>query len=201
MISAPQLDVQNPWPGLLPFSEASERYFHGREAEAEHLLRLVQRQTLTVLFGKSGLGKTSLLLAGLFPRLRAEHFLPIYIRLELQDGASDPQHQVWAALADNIQWHRIDGRDRNEGETLWEYFHVHDADFWDRRNRLVTPCWCSTRSRSYSLSQTPRVFSRCSIPSAIWSRTVCRIASGMPWTRIQSEHRCLIMDAKPAKFC
>ncbi len=139
LTSAPQLDSQNPWPGLLPFNEAAEHYFHGRDAEVAHLLRLVQRQALTVLFGKSGLGKTSLLLAGLFPRLRACQFLPIYIRLELHEGAIDPRRQIWAALADNSQRYRIEGREPGEGDTLWEFFHHRDADFWDGRNRLVTP--------------------------------------------------------------
>ncbi|HEY2295223.1 MAG TPA: hypothetical protein VGM86_31355, partial [Thermoanaerobaculia bacterium] len=36
-------------------------YFHGRSAESDELLRLVRRELLTVLFGRSGLGKTSLL--------------------------------------------------------------------------------------------------------------------------------------------
>ena len=46
--------------------------FHGRDEEAAELARRVQRKNLTVLFGQSGLGKTSLLRAGLVPRLRGE---------------------------------------------------------------------------------------------------------------------------------
>ena len=38
------------------------------------LLRLIKREPLTVLFGQSGLGKSSLLQAGVFPRLRAANF-------------------------------------------------------------------------------------------------------------------------------
>ena len=64
------LDAQNPWPGLAAYDEAASDFFHGRDTDAEELLRLVRLAPLTVLYGKSGLGKSSLLQAGLFPRLR-----------------------------------------------------------------------------------------------------------------------------------
>ena len=57
----PALNADNPWPGLDPFDEGDRKYFHGREDEISELLRLVRREPLTVLFGRSGLGKTSLL--------------------------------------------------------------------------------------------------------------------------------------------
>ena len=65
-------DPQNPWPGLLQYEEADREFFQGRQAETDELLRLVMRTRLSVLFGLSGLGKSSLLQAGLFPRLRCE---------------------------------------------------------------------------------------------------------------------------------
>ncbi|MGH8214565.1 MAG: hypothetical protein ACREPZ_02560, partial [Rhodanobacteraceae bacterium] len=59
------LDPENPWLGLFSYSEETRAYFHGRDEEAAELARRVQRKLLTVLFGQSGLGKTSLLRAGL----------------------------------------------------------------------------------------------------------------------------------------
>ncbi len=76
------LDEQNPWPGLATYDEAASDFFFGREEEAEELLRLIRLSPLTVLYGKSGLGKSSLLQAGLFPKLREAYFLPVYIRLD-----------------------------------------------------------------------------------------------------------------------
>ena len=75
------LDPDHPWPGLSAFEERDQAFFVGRDEELETLHRLVRRQRLTVLFGQSGLGKTSLLQAGLFPRLREQDQLPIRILL------------------------------------------------------------------------------------------------------------------------
>src|SRR5436305_14441161 len=88
------LSPDNPWPGLDPFDETDRQYFHGRSAESGELLRLVRRELLTVLFGRSGPGKTSLLKAGLFPLLRDEDYLPVYLRLDHADGAPALREQV-----------------------------------------------------------------------------------------------------------
>jgi tetratricopeptide (TPR) repeat protein len=133
------LDADNPWPGLMPFTEATQAFFHGRDAEAAELLRRVRRERLTILFGQSGLGKTSLLCAGLFPRLRAADFLPVYIRLDWTTAQITPVAQIKQALAENLAEHGVDGRAPRPVETLWGYFHDKETEFWSRRNRLITP--------------------------------------------------------------
>src|SRR4051794_4682146 len=69
---AAMVNPENPWLGLYPYGTEHAAYFHGREAEVEELLRRVRQKVLTVLFGESGLGKSSLLKAGLFPQLQTE---------------------------------------------------------------------------------------------------------------------------------
>jgi hypothetical protein len=73
---ATAVDARNPWLGLASFTEETQAYFYGREDEVAELARRVQRKLLTVLFGQSGLGKTSILRAGLVPRLRAQGLRP-----------------------------------------------------------------------------------------------------------------------------
>ena len=70
-----------PWLGLVPYSEGESDRFYGRDKETADLLRLVRREVLTVLFGPSGTGKSSILKAGLFPQLRDDHHLPARPRL------------------------------------------------------------------------------------------------------------------------
>jgi len=62
----------NPYPGLLPFREDDAPNFFARERETEAVLRLLETRPITVITGPSGIGKTSLVLAGVFPRLRQD---------------------------------------------------------------------------------------------------------------------------------
>ena len=88
------LDEENPWPALAAFPEEAERFFNGRDDESEELSRRVLQYKLTILFGRSGLGKTSLLQAGLFPRLRPRYILPVYISFDYTDSSPPLLEQV-----------------------------------------------------------------------------------------------------------
>jgi WD40 repeat protein len=141
------VNAENPWPGLLAFRETDQGYFQGRQAETEELLRLALRERLVVLFSLSGLGKSSLLQAGLFPRLRQENIFPVYVRLDFspqeseQNGTAKPDltAQVIAAIAKQAGAHQIEAPRPTAGETLWEYFHREGNNFWNARNRPVMP--------------------------------------------------------------
>ena len=56
--------------GLLPYQEEDYFSFYGREKEIENLLQIIQKNKLITLTGVSGSGKTSLINAGLIPRLK-----------------------------------------------------------------------------------------------------------------------------------
>jgi len=136
----PVTPAQNPWPGLFWYTEDQAHLFFGREAETQELLRLIGRETLTVLFGRSGLGKTSLLRAGVFPRLRLEGYFPVVLRLDYSPHAASPVEQVKALTEAAARGNGIDIESEHESphtETLWEYFHrVH---FWGPRNDRLAP--------------------------------------------------------------
>jgi len=134
-----QVDADNPWPGLEAFSEADEEFFHGRRAEATALVRMVLRKRLTVLFGASGLGKTSLLQAGLFPRLRRERVLPISIRFDFSAESPGLAAQIKRAINHEVRAAQAEAPAASDNETLWEYFHRRGVDFWSPRNRLLLP--------------------------------------------------------------
>ena len=136
---ATRLDPENPWPGLASFGEGDAAYFHGRDNEIAELFRLVRREKLTVLFGQSGLGKTSLLGAGLYPLLRKEGYVPVTVRIDFSGGGPLPQEQVLQGLRAECQRRGIEAPSREGAESLWEYFHRTDADFWNEKNRPVTP--------------------------------------------------------------
>jgi len=133
------VDADNPWPGLFSFTEADADFFRGRDGEIDALHRLVDRGRLTVLFGLSGLGKSSLLLAGLFPLLRRQDVLPVYLRLGFQDGAQSLRLQTLTEVAQEAARCGVEAPAFKADQTLWEYFQGRDADFWDERNHLLTP--------------------------------------------------------------
>ena len=139
MSTAQLADEQHPWIGLAPFTESDREFFAGRGEEIDELLRLVRRDTLTLLYGVSGLGKTSILQAGLFPALRAEDYLPVPIRLDYVDGAAPLAQQVLSAITKASDAASVEAPAPLPGETLWEYFHRESNHFWSPRNDLVTP--------------------------------------------------------------
>jgi WD40 repeat protein len=133
---------EEPWLGLESYSEADAERFYGREAETTELLRLLRRDVLTVVFGPSGTGKTSLLKAGLFPKLRDEYFLPVAIRVDYSHKRQSLISQVRAGITLACADGEVEESFRGEGvvdreETLWEY--LHGAVFWDKRNNPITP--------------------------------------------------------------
>lgn len=135
------VDAQNPWLGLVSFTEETRAFFHGREEEAAELGRRVQRKLLTVLFGQSGLGKTSILQAGLVPRLRPEGYCPVYVRLDYDPHSPPPAEQIKRAVFRATEaagtWTR--SGTAVAGETLWEFLHHRDDVLKDAAGRVLTP--------------------------------------------------------------
>ncbi len=137
--TARQLDSENPWPGLESFGESAHDFFFGRDREAASLLNHVHDASVTVLYGRSGLGKTSLLQAGLFPLLREENFLPVYVRLELQQGSTALSRQLHQSIYGSIQANAPDALLPAADESLWEYLHRSDFELWSAQNYPLTP--------------------------------------------------------------
>jgi len=132
------LTPEQPWPGLMPFTEQGAAFFRGREEETTELIRLIKRGMLTTFFGQSGLGKSSLIRAGAMPLLRNEGYFPIYIRLDHSLAAPHPLEQVRSAIVGEAAAHRIDAVAPTSALSLWEYFHTKRHEFWNDRNQLLT---------------------------------------------------------------
>ncbi|MEU5403598.1 trypsin-like peptidase domain-containing protein [Streptomyces sp. NPDC005963] len=69
-----------PFRGLEPFEEKDAEFFHGRECDTGRLAASVDARRLTLVVGPSGSGKSSLIRAGLLPRLRAERLSATVLR-------------------------------------------------------------------------------------------------------------------------
>jgi hypothetical protein len=137
----PSVDAENPWLGLASFTEESRPYFFGREGEVAELARRVQRKLLTVLFGQSGLGKTSILRAGLVPRLRGQGYCPVYVRIDYGRDAPSPAEQIKQAIFRTArrsgEWTQVGVA--AAGETLWEFLHHRDDVLKDESGATLIP--------------------------------------------------------------
>jgi tetratricopeptide (TPR) repeat protein len=124
--TGPLVDAEHPWLGLHPFTEENQHYFFGRTAEIRDIFLRVREQPLTVLYGQSGLGKTSLLRAGLIPKLRVERYRPVRILLDFDTAAPPLIAQVRAALADACTGEEMDAAALlarwQPLDSLWEIF-------------------------------------------------------------------------------
>ena len=140
-MTEPAVDPAQPWLGLNSFSESTRAFFYGREDEVAELARRVQRKLLTVLFGQSGLGKTSILRAGLVPRLRPAGYCPVYVRLDYGRDSPSPAAQIKQAVFRETlasgTWTQTGAAVQDESH--WEFLHHRDDLLKDDDGRTLTP--------------------------------------------------------------
>lgn len=74
------------WNMLDSYSEGQAIY--GRDAEISAIEESILYNIQTFIYGKSGIGKTSLLQAGVFPKLRQAKYFPVVIRLAFYNNES-----------------------------------------------------------------------------------------------------------------
>ncbi|HWT24459.1 MAG TPA: ATP-binding protein [Solirubrobacteraceae bacterium] len=71
-VAAPAAVRRSPYQGLVPFTEADADWFFGRDEWAAVIADNLRAYRITVLYGPSGVGKSSVLRAGLMRQLRDE---------------------------------------------------------------------------------------------------------------------------------
>ena len=88
------MNTQNPWLGLISYQDpqkTTQSYvFCGREKATSSIFAMVNNNLLITLYGKTGIGKTSILNAGVFPLLRSQNYFPISVRVGNYDNNHVP---------------------------------------------------------------------------------------------------------------
>ena len=115
------------YPGAQPFSDdaLSRKVFFGREREVIALSDQILANRMVVVYARSGLGKTSLLNAGVAQRLRDEGYMPLIVRVnDVQDGPRASVLQGIRAAAERQGTEYIAG----DPSSLWSFFKT--AEFW-----------------------------------------------------------------------
>ncbi len=104
----------NRYPGANSFTTEQEDLFMGREKDTEIFYQLIHAHQLVILYGKSGYGKSSLINAGVVPRLEKEEHRPTHFSVRLFNkaqganaAAKSPLNTLVTSLSSNtaeLEW-------------------------------------------------------------------------------------------------
>ncbi len=121
---------KNPWRGLASYDEpkndGNDYLFCGRDEETLDVVRLIDNNLFITLYGSSGIGKSSLLKAGVIPILRRKDYFPLYVRL-----SQEPDQLTYAeAIVNKLRNSGLTEEchvapthpDGNDRLYLWNYF-------------------------------------------------------------------------------
>jgi hypothetical protein len=112
------------YPGSRPFTRDDEALFFGRDNDITSLTTFIKVEKTIVLYGKSGLGKTSLLNAGVLPKLENEHqfrVLPLRFGGYLQGSLKHPLDIVEEKMAGFCQQECFLSKVESEDISLWQH--------------------------------------------------------------------------------
>lgn len=124
---------KNPWLGLGSYKEG--QIIYGRDKEISVIKEIIVNNKATVIYGKSGIGKSSIINAGVSPLLRDNGYCPIYIRLEHNTEISYIK-QIEDAVKERITIiDKLQAKIPDLG--LWDFFHRND--FYDGNNKKISP--------------------------------------------------------------
>jgi hypothetical protein len=82
MSSSDKPATATPYRGIHPFRYIDQAYYFGREEIVEELLTRIMLYRLVILFGESGVGKSSLLNAGIIAALKKKGYQPEKLRVQ-----------------------------------------------------------------------------------------------------------------------
>src|SRR5574344_700263 len=130
------------WLGLDSYNEKEASLFFGRQTEIEELSGDIFHNQQTIIYGPSGVGKTSIIKAGIFTKARKKDFLPVYIRLSHNDDEISYSKQIISAICQEAKDKKVEIEqtvqyiDKND-ISLWEFFHCNK--FWSMYDLPVIP--------------------------------------------------------------
>ena len=86
--------TDTPYKGLDAFKKEDKDYFFGRQNFVENLIRIIKEKPFVTLIGNSGSGKSSVVFAGLVPKLEDENWLVVDLK-----PRKEPFNELSATLA------------------------------------------------------------------------------------------------------
>ena len=129
------------WLGLRSYTEGDASIFYGRDAEINKICNAIYYNDVTIIYGPSGIGKTSIINAGVFPAMSNAKFFPVYIRFDHSNSLSYAQqvcNSIASAARDrNVSIVQTTGYIKGDYCSIWEYLHCNE--FWDCNDYPAIP--------------------------------------------------------------
>lgn len=72
--------IHERYPGVIPFTKEFENVFYGRDNDIKTVIELINTEQVVTVYGKSGIGKSSLVNVGVIPKLEKKGKKVIYTR-------------------------------------------------------------------------------------------------------------------------
>ena len=93
-----QTSRYSPYQGLIPFGEKDAEFFFGREKETRLIIANLFASPLTLLYGPSGVGKSSILRAGALHQLNQRSDLKVIVHSNWKDDPLQKLKSLACAL-------------------------------------------------------------------------------------------------------
>ena len=111
---------KNRYPGIYSFSTEQKEVFFGRDADAARLFELINIEPLTLLYSKSGMGKSSLINAGLVPLLTDDYlYIPVRFGAYTGENSEAPLARTSRLLKQYRKGKTYLDRIEDEEGSLW----------------------------------------------------------------------------------
>ncbi|GAK56483.1 PBS lyase HEAT-like repeat [Candidatus Vecturithrix granuli] len=113
------MQIQSPYKGLAPYDVADKDNFFGRKRETQILLGKIFANNVTLLFAGTGVGKSSLLRAAIFPALTEQHALDV---VYYADWVREPLEGLKTTIQQTLSANgKITGRELKKNDELLSF--------------------------------------------------------------------------------
>jgi hypothetical protein len=161
----------SPYQGLEPYSEEDAPFFFGRDEETRLIIASMFATPLTLLYGVSGIGKTSVLRAGVVCQLRQRHEDLIVVMFRAwQDDAIGGLKNAIVESAKDIGYGAppADATWVTASAPLAEYLHGVCAEWLDRRLMIILDQFeeyflCHSQDDAF-IAEFPKAVTRIDLP-------------------------------------
>ncbi|HEY0991146.1 MAG TPA: AAA family ATPase [Kofleriaceae bacterium] len=176
------VDIACPYPGLRAFEAGDRERFFGRDRQVRELAQRVEDGArMLCIIGPSGSGKSSLVLAGVLPRLERSGTRDGFAVCTMRPGA-DPAAQLARALA-------VDARDGSGRPRV--------ALFIDQLEELFTLAAAPERARFIAAIHALRGDPRCSVLAALRADFCGAVMDSELWPDVEYS-RCEVVPLRGA---